>query len=240
MGMTLPAPTPAPTNAARRSDAGMLRLSQRDIDGLILVAEHTAAPYDLLAAALRVEPARLRAIMGRWRRIGFAATGRIGPGPAWCWLTREGMDATGLGYPPGRPPLPRLDHLRAVLAARLWLQATPAYIQGQPWWQSERRIRRKGPHAGTHQPDAEIHWPSTPDCPFPGQVWALEVELTAKHSDRTAQIMGELTAPGGYDRAVYLTAPRARGVLTRCAHALPADTPVDIWDLPAYAYHLGA
>ena len=36
-----------------RHDTGVLWLTQRDIDGLILCGEHYAAPYDLLAAALR-------------------------------------------------------------------------------------------------------------------------------------------------------------------------------------------
>ena len=79
---TVPAP-----GTARRSDAGAVRLGQRDIDGLILCAEHYAAPYDLLAAALGAQPVRLRGITARWRRAGYAATGRLGPGPAWCWLT---------------------------------------------------------------------------------------------------------------------------------------------------------
>ncbi len=136
----------------RRADAGRVRLGQRDIDGLILCAEHGGAPYDLLAAALAAQPARLRAIVARWRRAGYAATGRLGPGPAWCWLTAAGMAAAGLGYPAARPPLARLDHSRAVLAARLWFAASPAWGQHQGWWQSERRIRRKGPAAGTHRP----------------------------------------------------------------------------------------
>ena len=71
------------TVTARRSDADAVRLGRRDIDGLILCAEHFGAPYDLLAAALGVEPARLRGITARWRRAGYAATGRLGPGPAW-------------------------------------------------------------------------------------------------------------------------------------------------------------
>jgi hypothetical protein len=41
---------------AQRADAGTVRLSQRDIDGLLLCGEHYGAPYDLLAAALRVHP----------------------------------------------------------------------------------------------------------------------------------------------------------------------------------------
>ena len=228
----------AKTTTGRRADAGTVRLGQRDIDGLVLCGEHAGAPYDLLAAALSVTPARLRAITARWRQAGYAATGRLGPGPAWCWLTAAGMAAAGLGYPVSRPPLARLAHLRAVLAARLWFQTSPAWAQGQAWSQSERRIRRKGPAGGTHRPDAEIWWPSIPASPYAGQVWALEIELTAKHAARTAAIMAELTASAGYARVVYLTAPPARGVVARCVGALPPGTPaeVTVWDLPADAY----
>jgi hypothetical protein len=119
---------------ARRADAGTVRLSQRDIDGLLLCGEHYGAPYDLLALALRVQPDRLPALVARWRRAGYAATGRLGPGPGWCWLTRDGMTATGLGFPALRPSLGRLAHIRAVLAARLWLTAGPSWIGGHAWW----------------------------------------------------------------------------------------------------------
>src|ERR1700690_2451025 len=95
--------TATPARPGRRADAGTVRFSQRDIDGLLLCGEHYGAPYDLLAAALRVSPERLPAIVARWRRAGYAATGRFGPGPAWCWLTRDGMAATGLGLPATRP-----------------------------------------------------------------------------------------------------------------------------------------
>jgi hypothetical protein len=144
------------------------------------------------------------------------------------------MTACGLPYPAGRPPLGRLEHIRAVLAARLWFAASPAWDACQAWWQSERRIRRKGPAAGTHRPDAEIWWPSIPASPYAGQAWAIEVELTAKHADRTAQIMTAMAGPDGYPRVIYLTAPAARGVVTRCAETLPPGTPgqVTIWDLP--------
>src|ERR1700677_843709 len=138
---------PAAARPARRADAGTVRLSQRDIDGLLLVGEHYGAPADLLAAALRVEEARLPAITARWRRAGYAATGRLGPGPAWCWLTRDGMTATGLGFPTLRPSLGRLAHIRAVLAARLWLEAIPAWTGGHAWWHSERRLRADRPAA---------------------------------------------------------------------------------------------
>jgi hypothetical protein len=56
----------------RRADAGSVRLSQRDIDGLLLCGEHYGAPMDLLAATLRVTEERLPAITARWRRAGYA------------------------------------------------------------------------------------------------------------------------------------------------------------------------
>jgi len=48
-----------------RADAGKVRLSQRDIDGLLLCGEHYGAPLDLLAATLRVSEERLPAITAR-------------------------------------------------------------------------------------------------------------------------------------------------------------------------------
>jgi hypothetical protein len=229
------------TTSPRRSDAGVVRLGRRDIDGLILCAEHFGAPYDLLASALAAQPARLRAITARWRRAGFAATGRLGPGPAWCWLTPAGMAAAGLGYPAARPALARLAHHRAVLAARLWVQAAPAWSQGYAWWHSERRLRAAHPvpaRAG-HLPDAEVHWPSLPGSPYAGQVWAVEVELTPKPLPRTTRIMaGLLAGPARYAQVLYLTAPPARPVVTRAAASVPADQQarIVVRDLPAYAF----
>ena len=72
-------PPEAARSAPGRSDAGLVRLSGRDVTGLILCAEHYAAQYDLLAAALGVQPARLRGIVARWRGAGLARTGTLGP-----------------------------------------------------------------------------------------------------------------------------------------------------------------
>jgi hypothetical protein len=224
----------------RRADAGTVRLSQRDIDGLLLAGEHYGAPYDLMADALQVRLNQLPAIVARWRRAGYAATGRLGLGPAWCWLTRTGMTETGLGFPATRPALGRLAHVRAVLAARLWLAASPAWQHGQAWWHSERRLRAAYPAAGRneHVPDAEIHWPSLPESPYTGQVWAIEVELTPKPIARTMRIMTELLAPMRYAQVVYLTAPAARAVVTRAAGGLPfgEQSRMVVRDLPAAAF----
>jgi hypothetical protein len=141
---------------ARRADAGTVRLGGRDVAGLVLCADMYGAPYDLLAGYLGVREDRLRAIVARWRQAGYAATGRLGAGPAWCWVTRTGLAVTGQSYTPARPAAARLAHLRAVLAVRLSLEAGPAYRDGRAWWRCERRIRAAiGGRAAGHVPDAE-------------------------------------------------------------------------------------
>jgi hypothetical protein len=223
--------------AARRADAGSVRLGERDVAGLLLCGDMYGAPYDLLGGFLGVRPDRLRGIVARWRHAGYAETGRLGPGPAWCWLTRPGLAVTGQRYAPARPALGRLAHIRAVLAARLWLQGSQAYRDGRAWWRSERRIRAAiAGRAAGHVPDAEVFWPELPGSSYAGQCWAIEAELTPKPLGRTSAIMsGLLTrtgdyqpgAPAGagprYQRVIYLAAPAARGVVDRAAAGLPGS-----------------
>jgi hypothetical protein len=243
-----------PGTAIRRADAGTVRLGERDIAGLLLCGEMYGAPYDLLAGFMGVRADRLRGIVARWRRAGYADTGRLGPGPAWCWLTRTGLSVTGLDYTASRPALGRLAHIRAVLAVRLSLQGSDAYQDGHGWWRSERRIRAAiGGRVGTggHVPDAEVSWPDLPASPYPGECWAIEAELTPKPLTRTTAIMNGLLTrsadyqPGArsgsearYDRVVYLASPAARGVVGRAAAALPAGlgSRLTVRDLPPGAF----
>jgi hypothetical protein len=216
---------------------------------MMLCAEQYGAPYDLLAAALDVTVDRLRGIVLRWRHAGYATTGGLGRGPAWCWLTPAGMRLLGVSYPAREPAAGRLAHVRAVLAVRLWLQAGQDYQDGQAWWRSERRIRAaSGGQAGSaHVPDAEVHWPSLDDSPHAGQIWAIEAELTPKPLPRTIGIMQELLARTGdygaasgqdqeprYGQVLYLTAPAAAPTVTRAIAALPAPLQARITahDLP--------
>ena len=215
-----------------------IQIQQRDIDGLVLCGEHGGAPYDLLAAALDVAPVRLRGITARWRQApGTPPPGSSAPARRGAGSPRSGMTDTGLGYRPGPPSLGRVQHARALLAVRLALQAGPDWQQHRPWWQSERRIRRKGPFAGRHLPDAEVWWPAV-DGGHAGLVWAIETELTAKTAARTAAVMAALAA-AGYDRILYYTAPAARPAVTRAAAAHPA-APITIHDLPPAAFTPGA
>ena len=238
--------------SARRADAGSVRLGGRDVAGLLLCGDMYGAPYDLLAGVLHVAPARLRGIVARWRRAGYADTGRLGPGPAWCWLTRCGLAVTGQRYAPARPALGRLAHIRAVLAVRLSLEDSPAFREGRAWWCSERRIRAAagGRVGGGHVPDAEVSWPEVPCSAYAGECWAIEAELTPKPLARTSAIMAGLlartadyqpAAPPGpaprYDRVVYLASPFARSIVDRAAAALPGAqrSRLVVRDLPEQA-----
>ena len=162
--------------ARRRTAAptpGQCALSGRDVAGLMLCGDMYGAPYDLLAAFLDVQPDRLRGIVARWRAAGYAADRPARPraGVVLADPHRPGRHRAS-GSRPRRPALGRLAHIRAVLAVRLSLEASPAYQAGQAWWRSERRIRAAvgGTSAGGHVPDAEVSWPEMPGSRLPGRM----------------------------------------------------------------------
>jgi hypothetical protein len=149
------------------------------------------------------------------------------------------MTACGLRFSAVRPALGRLAHIRAVLAARLWLAGGPAWHEWRAWWCSERRLHTGRPRdAAGHIADAEVHWPSLAGSPYAGQVWAIEVELTPKPIARTTGIMTGLLSPMQYATVVYLTSPAARQVVLRAAASLPPgeQNRVAVRDLPAAAF----
>jgi hypothetical protein len=224
------------SDRAARADAGGVRLTGRDVTALVWCGEMYGVRADLLGSLLGVSPEVVRQLHARWRRAGLAETGRLGPGPVWCWLTRAGLDACGLGYAAYRPPLGRLRHVHAVGCVRAALEAWEPYRAGAAVWRSERRIRwRLGPSGGRrgHVPDGEVLWPET-GADFPGEVWCVEVELTAKTAPRTAGIMTEMLYRRSdygqepeprdldrYARVLYATSPAAYGVVERARALLP-------------------
>jgi hypothetical protein len=144
-------------------------LAVRNADALIFAADMYGVQLDQLAALTRGERAA-RAAAARWRELGYAETARLGPGPAWLWVTKAGLAACGLHYSPARPALSRLAHIRAVAAARIALEGTSGYQRGAAFWRCERRIRsRHGVGMRQHLPDAEVHWPDgSPAEPLAG------------------------------------------------------------------------
>lgn len=174
----------------------------RDIAGLLFAGQMYGVQLDQLAAVLGVGEGRARAIAARWRAQRHAESARLGPGPAWIWLTRGGLAACGLPYGATPPALSRLAHLRAVTAVRLALEAASGYQAAGAFWRSERRLRaRAGGRVGLrdHLPDGEVHWPDGSGVGWAGECWAIEAELTRKTVRRTAAIMHELlTRTGDY------------------------------------------
>jgi hypothetical protein len=229
-----------------------VQLTARDIRALVWCGEMYGVRADLLASQLGVSGEVVRQLHARWRRAGLAETGRLGPGPVWCWLTRAGLGGCGLPYAVGRPPLGRLAHVHAAGSVRAALEGWDAYQGSGAYWRSERRLRwRLGSAAGRrgHVPDGEVHWPDGGPH-FGGQVWCVEVELTAKTVTRTAGIMATLLCrdcdygdqPGAgrglrYARVLYVCAPAARGTVERARAGLPPEAAgrVEVRTLPEAA-----
>jgi hypothetical protein len=231
-------------------------LGDRDIDGMLCTAEMYGLQVDLLATVLAGTVPQARAAVGRWRRLGYAESARLGPGPAWVWLTRAGLAACGLRYAPIPPALSRLAHVRAVTTVRLALEATAGYQRAGAFWRSERRLRgRSGGRPGLreHLPDGEVHWPDGVPVAWAGECWAIEAELTRKTVSRTTAIMRELLSRTGdyggpaaearvpgrpvrHARVLYVCSAAARPTVLRAREALgPAAARVEVRDLPERA-----
>ena len=243
-------------SAATCGRATQVRLTERDLRGLLFTAEMYGVQLDLLGGLLSLTPEGARRTAARWRRLGYADAARIGPGRPWVWLNRRGLAACGLRYAAVPPALSRLAHLRAVAAVRLALESASGYRQAEAYWRSERRLRaRMGGRVGLreHIPDAEVHFPNGCEVPYAGECWAVEVELTRKTVTRTAAIMRELLArtadygtpaaeaavpgqPARHARVIYLCAPAARPVVTRAGGTLGGLAGrIEIRDLPPAA-----
>ena len=239
-------------------------LTQRDIDGLVFVAEMYGVQLDQLASLFEVTEARAAAVGARWRARGYADAARLGPGKPWLWLTRAGLAACGLRYTAATPALSRLAHIRAVTAIRLALESSGTYRTAAACWRSERHLRARIGKVGAreHIPDGEVHWPDTANVPYAGECWAIEAELTAKTVRRTVAIMRELltrtgdygcpaaermspTAAPLYARALYLCGGAARPTVLRARAALGTElgaalgARIEVRDLPpgAHAQH---
>jgi hypothetical protein len=252
--MTVPEEPAEPGEMGKRGGRGT---AVRDAGALIFAADMYGVQLDQLALLAGGERAA-RAAAARWRSLGYAETARLGPGPAWLWVTRAGLAACGLAYSPARPPLSRLAHIRAVAAVRIALEATSGYQRAAAYWRCERRIRsRHQVGSRQHLPDGEVHWPDDSPAGAPvawaGECWAVEAELSPKTVARTVAIMREiLTRTGDYGcpageawvpgrpprhaRALYLCSPGALSTVLRARASLgPLAGRVEVRDLPSGA-----
>lgn len=219
----------------RRIDAGVIRTTARDVRGMEYVVEMGAMPFDLLQRVLGASSySVLQNVISRWRRAGWARTARLGPGPQWCWATRDGIRRFGRHeYAEREPHTGRLEHLRAVAEVRLWIEDQRR--NDDPEWISERELRweqgtvRGSDAARLRLPDGVVRWTAQNGDRVSS---AVEVELTPKEYQLTCDNMASGIAQ--YRRVVWVVTDRSRAVVLRARDAQgPAADAVRIVELDA-------
>jgi hypothetical protein len=214
--------TPAARARRRRSDAGDLRCSGRDLALLSIVGEQYALSLPQLARLMGRSLHAARWLRSRWERAGWA-TGRavlVGQ-PVFLWLTRRGQRVAGSEYSLWRPNPGALAHIAAVTDVRLWV----AERHPRAGWVCERELAREAQHTGTggqHRPDGLVV--------LDARELPIEVELSHKRRARRERIMRELVAR--YGQAVYFAPDGPRQGLEETARSIGSER-VQVLELPS-------
>ncbi len=126
--------------ARRRSDAGALQITDRDILALTWIGEQYAITFDQLrrllgqhsTAAVKdtLSVSATRNALQRWHQLGFIEQPRkLRAGhSSYIWLSRKGLSQIGLPYPYYEPKLSNLAHINTVNTVRLHIQANYVWI----------------------------------------------------------------------------------------------------------------
>ena len=199
----------APPKRAVRSDAGTVRVTERDLRLLRIVGEQYAVTLPQLARLMGRSEQAARWLRERWQRAGWVEARALMVGrPVFVWLTRRGLRVAGLDYSVWRPAAGAVAHVEAVTTVRLHVEERHEHAS----WISERDLGRDQPHRGTHRPDALVR--------LNGREAAVEVELTLKERRRAERILTELFAT--YDAVTYFAAPAAFRLINSLARKLGA------------------
>lgn len=225
-----------------RSDAGLPRLTRRDLDALSWLEEmrsmyerDLAVLLGKLAGSEVLSLAATRAVVRRWARLDVARAVKVMAHESrYVWLTGQGAALLGVEHWK-EPGWAHQRHTCVVAAVRLWLERRGLADQAVTGWTSERRWRQSHVEAvrgGTHVPDGLAHLAD-------GRVLPVEVELADKGPSRTLEIAVRLTS--SYEQVLYVvvaetqTARTVRGALDSMTRqvARPEDGKVSILELPA-------
>src|SRR5918996_3538338 len=129
----------------RRSDAGELRCSGRDLELLSIVGEQNALSLPQLARLMGRSLHAARWLRSRWERAGWARGRALRVGePVFVWLTRRGQRVAGSAYSLWRPNPGALAHIAAVTDVRLWV----AQRHPRAEWVCERELAREAAATG--------------------------------------------------------------------------------------------
>ena len=206
----------------RRSDAGHIRVAERDLELLRVVGEQFAITLPQLARLMGRSQHAARWLRSRWQRAGWVE-GRalLVSEPVFIWLTRPGQRLADLPYKLWVPNPVMLAHIRAVTDVRLWVMGR----RPEADWISERALAKaqeRGPgRRHGHRPDALVR--------AEGKEVAVEVELALKKRERLERLVRETVAR--YGSVWYFVAPTPRGALEQIAQAIGGER-VQVFPLP--------
>jgi hypothetical protein len=166
---------------ARRSDAGIVRPTQRDLDVLRWLGEMYGAPLSVVARLYGVGERDTRRHAARLELAGFASRQRS-PAEVWLVPTRRGLRYAGLEYETWDLIGWKAAHLAAVCRMRLELERR---FPGAGW-ESERATR-----ARWHGTGARVRIPDGILGQAPRRI-GVEVELHRKGVHRYEGILADL------------------------------------------------
>jgi hypothetical protein len=195
---------------AARADAGQVRLTERDLGVFRWLSDMKAIYEDDLVSLLgrmpgtawteagrRPSPPRVRNMLVRWQRGGYAEARRLITGqPRVVRLMRAGAALVGVDGFRETAPLTAY-HQCAVSRVRLALESRPSPDLGMLTdWESERAFRSELDALGMarrgQQPREQMHVPDGV-ATYEGRVRvAIEVERSVKAPVRLARIVEQL------------------------------------------------
>lgn len=199
----------------RRSDAGQVRLTLRDLETLRWIAEQYVIAGSALPLLLRVAPGGARKWTQRMRCAGLIQSAVIN-GAMWHWPSARAMYDLDLPWKAARPKALRLPHLHAIGEVRLWHAASEPHLR----WVAERIVRAREQRIGNgfRPPDGEL-W----DASGSVLVAAVEVELYPKALRVARDMIADRLVR--YPQVRYVCADDTDGVVQRACIDLAAARP---------------
>jgi hypothetical protein len=166
----------------RRADAGVVRVTDRDVRVLRWLGEQFGAPMATVAALYGVGERDARRHAARLERAGYATRQRA-PGTTWLVPTSRGLRFAGLEHEVWTLVAWKSDHTAAVGRLRLRLAA----LYPEATWTSERAIRSRWANTGARVrfADGQLDFPGTTCI-------GVELELHRKKPHQYQSVAGDV------------------------------------------------